>query len=122
MRSRTSVLTIVLFSLSAVAFAADFNGKWTATLPHAALGDINYTYTFQVDGDKVTGTAVTQFFTATLKDVKIDGDQITFIEPVEMAGMAWDFNVKGRLDGDTIKLTRQHKDEPPQDYEAKRAK
>ena len=52
--------TLFLAVSSAVAFAADFNGKWTADIPSRQGGTMTTTFTLKVDGAKLTGTMSSQ--------------------------------------------------------------
>ena len=49
-----------LAAVVAVAFQSGVAGKWTAAID-TPVGMQNYTYVFQVDGEKLTGTAKSQF-------------------------------------------------------------
>ena len=50
----------VLAAAGAAAYAAGVAGKWTAAID-TQIGVQNYTYDFKVDGEKLTGTAKSQF-------------------------------------------------------------
>ena len=52
----TVVLTVLVAGLALTAWAADLTGQWTATF-NTQIGEQHYTYTFKVDGEKLTGTA-----------------------------------------------------------------
>ncbi len=52
----TVVLTILAAGLALTAWAADLTGQWTATF-NTQIGEQHYTYSFKVDGEKLTGTA-----------------------------------------------------------------
>jgi hypothetical protein len=61
-----------------LAVMADLNGKWTGTLKTPDGNEIPLTYTFKVDGSKLTGTAESPQGVATVDDGKIDGSNFTF--------------------------------------------
>jgi hypothetical protein len=98
----------LLFLLStATAFAGDFNGKWTAQFD-TQIGLQKYTFEFHVDGSKLTGKAVSeQFGTTEIVEGKIDGDSISFVEPLDSQGSTLRILYTGKIDGDTIKFTRK---------------
>ena len=98
----------LLFLLSAAAaFAGDFNGKWTAQFD-TQIGPQKYTFEFHVDGTKLTGKAVNEQFGATeIAEGKVDGDSISFVEPLDFQGSALRIIYTGKMDGDTIKFTRK---------------
>jgi hypothetical protein len=57
MRNRKIMIVAALALLAmATAFGSDVTGTWTASFD-TQVGVQNYTYTFKVDGGKVTGTA-----------------------------------------------------------------
>ena len=98
----------LLFLLSAAgAFAGDFNGKWTAQFD-TQIGPQKYTFEFHVDGTKLTGKAVNEQFGSTdIAEGKVDGDSISFIEPLDFQGNELRIIYTGKMDGDSIKFTRK---------------
>jgi hypothetical protein len=113
----------LLFLLSAVtAFAGDFNGKWTAQFD-TQIGTQKYTFEFHVDGTKLTGKAVNeQFGTTEITEGKIDGDNISFVEPLVYQGNELRIAYTGKIDGDTIKFTRKVGDFATEELTATRVK
>ena len=68
-------VSLASFLLSAAcAFAADVAGKWTASF-ETQIGTQNYTYEFKVDGQKLTGTAKSNFGEGKIQDGKVSGDE-----------------------------------------------
>ena len=61
-----------------LAVIADLNGKWTGTLKTPDGTEIPLTYTFKVDGDKLTGTAESPQGVVTVDDGKVSGNDFTF--------------------------------------------
>jgi len=114
-----AVLCLAFCSVSAL--AADFNGKWSAEFD-TQIGVQKYTYEFHVDGAKVTGKAINQNGQADIQDGKIDGDTITFVEPLSFNGMDMKITYTGKIEGDQIKFTRKVGDFATEDLVAKRVK
>ena len=114
-----AVLFLALGSLTAL--AADFNGKWTATV-ESPRGTQTITFDFHVDGAKLTGKVTTPRGDADISDGKIDGDTISFAQVMNFNGNEFKITYTGKADGDTIKFTRQAGDRPAQEFVATRVK
>jgi len=114
---------VVLLASCITAFAADFNGTWTAAID-TQVGVQNYTFTFKVDGEKVTGKAKSAFANAETEITEgvIKGDDITFVENLTYEGMPLKITYKGKISGDEIKFTRNVADIADEPFVAKRAK
>jgi len=126
MRPRTYLAAACLVLMTvASAMAADISGTWAATID-TQIGQMKYTYTFQVAGDKITGTAEMELqgekHKVDLKDIKLAGDELTFTEMLEVMGNAITVTYKGKVSGDEIKFTRQVGEFATEEFVAKRAK
>jgi hypothetical protein len=78
------------------------------------IGRQKYTFTLKADGAKLTGKAAGQIGEekrepAEIKDGKVQGDEISFSEPFDFNGNAFDIKYTGKLaaGGGEIKLTRK---------------
>jgi len=119
---KIALAVLFLGVASIVAFAADFNGKWTSEFD-TQIGHQKYTYEFHVDGAKLTGKAINeQFGSADIQDGKIDGDNITFAEVLNFNGNDLKITYTGKIDGDQIKFTRNVGDFATEEIVAKRVK
>ena len=117
-----AVLFLALGSLTAL--AADFNGKWTATV-ESPRGTQTITFDFHVDGAKLTGTVTTPRGDTDISEGKIDGDNISFAQVMNFNGNEFKITYTGKADGETIKFTRQFgaaSDRPAQEFVATRVK
>lgn len=88
-----------------LALAADITGNWSGTLQ---MGDnpLALTFTFQQDGEKLTGTVSTpQGEPLPLNEGKVVGDKVTFFVTTEMDGNPTKFVSEGIIKGDEITLT-----------------
>jgi hypothetical protein len=106
---------------SVTALAADFNGKWTASID-TPVGVQNYTYEFHVDGAKLTGKATNDQGSSDLTEGKIDGDTITFVETMKMMDDGIRVEYTGKIDGDQINFTRKVGEFATDTFVAKRSK
>ena len=106
------------------AIGADISGTWTASF-ETQLGVQNYTYTFKVVGNKLTGTAKSNLAEGTI-DGTVNGDDVTFVENLNYEGMPLQIQYKGHYQkttsGDEIKFTRVVVEGITEELVAKRAK
>ena len=91
--------------MSVAAMAADLNGAWLVKV-ETPNGVRESTYTFKVDGAKLTGKVATQRGDSEIKDGKVDGANFEFsVERPGREGATMTSKYKGKLDGDTITLS-----------------
>src|SRR5215467_15220956 len=107
--------------VSMFVFAADITGTWTASFD-TQVGVQNYTYTFKVEGNKLTGHMKSQYSDADIQEGTVNGDDISFVENMTFEGMPLRIVYKGKISGDEIKLTRNVADIATEEAIAKRAK
>ncbi|HUB79898.1 MAG TPA: hypothetical protein VMB03_13920 [Bryobacteraceae bacterium] len=97
-----SILTAIL---AATAPAADIGGTWKGTADFGGQS-IERTFVFKVDGNKLTGETTSELLgKSTIEDGKIDGDNISFTITADFQGNSLKMTYKGKISGDTIKLT-----------------
>jgi hypothetical protein len=103
-------LLLILIALFAVsASAADATGNWKATA-ESQNGTIERTFTFKVDGTKLTGETSSEMMgKSTITDGKIEGDNLSFTIKVKFQDQDMTLNYKGKVSGDTMKLTLLNK-------------
>jgi hypothetical protein len=116
-----SLLTVTALVMLAPLFGADITGTWTASFD-TQVGMQNYTYTFKVDGNKLTGTAKSDNGSSQITEGTVNGDDIGFVENLDFQGMPLRIVYKGKAMGDQIKFTRVVADMFTEDLVAKRAK
>ena len=117
---------ILVFSLAALVmlaplYGADITGTWTASFD-TQIGMQNYTYTFKVEGAKLTGTAKSDNGTSQIAEGTVNGDDVAFVENLDFQGMPLRIVYKGKVSGDEIKFTRVVLDMFTEELVAKRAK
>jgi hypothetical protein len=115
------VSTLLLFGVCSAASGADVTGTWTASID-TQVGVQNYTYTFKVDGEKLTGRTKSQFGESEIADGSVKGDDITFVENLTYEGMPLRIVYKGKISGDEIKFTRNVAEIADETFVAKRSK
>jgi hypothetical protein len=109
--------------LATVAMAADITGKWKSEAPGRDGSPMVTTYSFKVDGDKLTGTVSGRQNDIAISDGKINGDEISFVVVRNMGGEERKIQYKGKVAGDEIKLSIIfNPDQPPREVVAKRVK
>ena len=118
----SGILALMLAALPA--FAGDVVGRWTAEFD-SPIGVQKYVYVFSKTGDALTGNATFERSlgngTVQLANVKVDGDKITFDEPLSIDGNNLTITYTGTLAGDEIKLERKVGDFGTEQLTAKRA-
>ena len=109
MKIRFFGILAMLMAFSLPASAADLLGKWTAEFD-SPIGVQKYVYEFQKSGEALTGEATFDHSmgkgTVPLKNLKVEGDKVSFDEPLSVDGNEMTINYSGTLAGDELKLTR----------------
>jgi hypothetical protein len=97
---------MVLFALAAgVVLAADISGTWSGSM-NMGGNDMTLTYTFKVDGEKLTGTVTgPQGEPLTLNEGKINGDKLSFSINVQSPNGDMKITNEGTIKGEEIILT-----------------
>ena len=127
MKSKLSLLVagLALALITVVqAAAADVSGKWTAQVPGRNGQMRDQTFTFKVDGEKLTGSVSgMQGAENPISDGKVTGSDISFTVAMSMGGNEVKLSYKGTIAGDEIKFTRSREgSDQKQEFTAKREK
>src|SRR5881227_3341053 len=121
MKTPLMLLALVAFSLSA--FAADITGTWKAEF-NTQRGLQKYTFNLKQDGTNVTGKASVEREgekrEAELKEGKVEGDTVTFVEPLKIQDNDIKITYTGKISGNEIKFTRKVGDFGSSEATAKR--
>ena len=124
MKTRFVAAFALLIAVSLPAAAGDLLGRWTAEF-ESPIGPQKYVYEFKKSGDALGGEASFERSigngTVQLKNVKVEGDKISFDEPLSVDGNELTITYTGTLTGDEMKLTRKVGDFGTEDLTAKRA-
>jgi hypothetical protein len=125
--SRRKMMILAAFALAplGVLFATDISGQWKAEFD-TPIGVQKYVYEFKVDGDKITGKAAYEREQGRgevdLREIKLSGDDISFMEPLSFDGQEVRIEYKGKVTGDEMKLTRNVGEFATEELVAKRVK
>jgi hypothetical protein len=116
----------VALALCALAFAplraADISGKWAASF-ETQIGKQNYSYEFKVTGSTLTGKAKSDNGETELKEGKVAGDTVTFVENLSYQGMDLKITYTGKIvSDDEIRFTRDVAGIANEELVAKRVK
>ncbi len=96
-----------LLLLAAAAFAAGVSGTWKAT-SEGPNGAMERTFVFQVDGAKLTGETTSSLLgKSVIENGKVEGDSLSFGITARMQDNELKINYKGKVSGDTIKLSSE---------------
>jgi hypothetical protein len=119
-----SVAIMILVGLTCL-HAADVTGKWTAEFD-SQVGVQKYVFDLKMNGSAITGVAISNIGGAEakteLKEGKITGDDITFVENLNYQDMELKIVYKGKVSGDEIKFSRDVGGQGGETFVAKRAK
>jgi alpha-N-arabinofuranosidase len=94
------------------ATTGDISGVWKSDFD-SQIGHQNYTFTFKQDGSKLTGKANSEAGDrkreAELKEGKVEGDKVSFVEMLSLQDNEIRISYEGKLsaDGNEIKFTRE---------------
>jgi hypothetical protein len=109
MKIRFFGLLAILMAFALPVSAAELLGKWTAEFD-SPIGVQKYVYEFQKSGEALTGEATFDHSmgkgTVPLKNLKVEGDKLSFEEPLSVNGEQITIMYSGTLAGDELKLTR----------------
>src|SRR5947199_4163297 len=101
---------LVLAAIPCLSFAADVVGTWKSEFD-SQIGRQKYTYTLKQEGDKLTGKANSevndQKREVELKEGKVDGDKVSFVEMLNFQGNDIRISYKGTISTNEMKLTRE---------------
>lgn len=124
MKTRPFVFLALLIAAVLPASAADLVGKWSAEFD-SPIGVQKYSYEFKSSGDSLAGSATFEHSmgkgTVQLKNVKVDGDKVSFTEPLSIEGNEITVTYSGTIAGDEMKLARNVGEFGTEQLTAKRA-
>ena len=109
---KTTILLLSLAALRGIALASDISGTWKSEFD-SQIGVQKYTYTLAQDGTNLTGKANSEINDqkreAELKEGKVVGDAVSFVELLNMQDNEIRITYTGKLTTNTneIKFTRE---------------
>jgi enterochelin esterase-like enzyme len=112
MKMKTPLMLLTLAALPLAVIAADITGTWQSEFD-SQIGLQKYTFTFKQDGTNLTGKASSEAGDrkreAEVKEGKVDGDAISFVEMLNFQENEIRISYTGKLatNGNEIKFTRE---------------
>ncbi len=107
---KTSLFAVFLSVFALFGQAADATGTWKAEF-NSQIGVQKYTYTLRQDGAVLTGKAASkigeQKRETELKEGKVEGDKVAFVELLEFQGNEIPIRYSGTISSNELKLTRE---------------
>jgi hypothetical protein len=79
----TTIALLCFFAVCIAAVITDMNGQWAATFNAPDGNAYPLTYTFKVDGDKLTGTLETAGMSVPIDSGKVSGANVSFSVTVQ---------------------------------------
>jgi enterochelin esterase-like enzyme len=108
-KMKTPIILLTLAALPLSVLAADVTGTWKADFD-TQRGLQKYTFTLKQDGTNVTGKASVDTSgekrESDLKEGKIAGDTVSFVEPLSIQGNDINVTFTGKISASEIKFTR----------------
>jgi hypothetical protein len=109
MKMRFFGVLALLVAAAVSAASAGLAGRWTAEFD-SPIGVQKYVYEFKNSADVFTGEATYEHSmgkgTVQLQNLKLDGDKVSFTEPLTIDGNTITITYSGTLAGDELNLTR----------------
>ncbi len=96
----------LLLAVPAQAQDVDVTGKWESTR-ETQQGTMTTTFTFEQDGNKLTGTLGSQRGDMEISDGTIEGNNISFKLVMTRGDRTFEMMYSGTVEGDTITGTMQ---------------
>jgi len=107
---KTRIIFLALAAIPLTLVAADVTGTWKSEFD-SQIGLQKYTYTLKQDGTNLTGKANSevgdQKRETELKEGKVDGDKISFVEMLDFQGNDIRITYTGTISTNELKLTRE---------------
>lgn len=107
---KTMLLLLAFTAIQISALAADITGTWKAEFD-TQIGLQKYTFTLKQDGTSLTGKANSEIagekYESKLKDGKVEGDNVSFVELLNFQGNDLEIRYKGTVEEKEMKLSRQ---------------
>jgi hypothetical protein len=122
---KTLTLVLTLAAIPFIGFAADISGIWKAEFD-TQIGLQKYIYTFKQDGTNLTGKLSADVsgekHDSELKEGKVVGDTVSFVETLSYQGNDIKIDYKGTISTNEIKFKRQVGEFATEEATAKREK
>jgi len=108
-----STLFVLCVITNVFAASADLTGEWRAKM-ESPQATVAYVFTFEMKGDSFTGSVKVrnegEETVGQITDGKIDGDKVSFVVHIPIAGQPGTVTAKGTVAGNEMKLTVEGED------------
>lgn len=125
MKKPSFLIILATLALATFAHAADLTGQWTAEFD-SPIGQQKYAYAFKADAGTLSGKATYDHSMGKgeneLKEIKLTGDDVSFVETISVQDMTIRVTYSGKVTADEMKLTRQVGDFATEQVVARRVK
>jgi hypothetical protein len=125
LHKKLATMAFVTLMSAFAASAADLTGTWNAEYD-TPMGKMSSTFVFKQSGEKVTGKVLGEFggekHESELKEIKLQGATLSFVESVDMQGNTLNIDYTGTVAADEIKFSRKIGEFGNDEIVAKRAK
>ncbi|MBX3746820.1 MAG: esterase family protein [Verrucomicrobiae bacterium] len=122
MKPRLPLLVLAL--LPGIGAAADLTGTWRSEF-NSQIGLQRYTYELRQDGTALTGRATSEVDAqrreSELREGRVEGDTVTFVELLDFQGNALRIRYRGALTNGELRLVREVGDFAREEIVARRA-
>jgi hypothetical protein len=99
------ILTVLFAFFAMIAYGADITGDWKGTADFGN-GPIERSFTFKVDGKKLTGETSSQMMgKSVIEEGVIDGNDVSFAIVGKIQGNEMKLHYKGTVNGNEMTLT-----------------
>jgi hypothetical protein len=116
---RVFALLVLALGLITAASAAGASGKWTATFD-TQVGEQKYTWDLTAVGSKLTGKYTSSNGEGEIRDGKIEGDNLSWVETLKFQDMELRIEYSAKLSGDELRISRKVADIATEEGVAKR--
>ena len=115
----TATVAVAPSMAIAAAPTADIAGTWTTSFD-SQVGTQTYTYTFTVEGERLTGHAKSNLGEGDVTGT-VDGDKVTFVENLNYQGQVLAITYTGQIvSADEIKFKRDVAGQGGEEFTARR--
>jgi hypothetical protein len=120
---KTMILLTLALAYPGLLHALDVAGEWHGEFD-SMVGKQVYIYTLSMEGDSLTGKAEADIagekYQSKLSDIKLNNDEIQFVETLDYQGMPLIIQYKGKIIGEEIHFTRTVGEFASEEFVAKR--
>ena len=111
MRTAVAISMALLLLCASTVAGADISGKWFAQVPGPRHLLLEPTFTFKVDGSKLTGLMTyplgDQVYRLDITEGKVAGDDVSFVVVSKVGNAETKWTFKGKVEGNKIEFAME---------------